>query len=35
MEYKDILALPDDEPYKVTYRKKTYSYTKQELIETK
>jgi len=34
MEFKDILALPDDKPYQVTYRNKTYSYTKNELIET-
>ncbi|MCK7525986.1 MAG: hypothetical protein MZV64_54440 [Ignavibacteriales bacterium] len=34
MEFKDILALPDDKPYQVTYRNKTYSYTKKELIET-
>ncbi len=35
MEFKDILALPDDKPYQVTYRNKNYSYTKKELIETK
>ena len=34
MEFKDILALPDDTPYQVSYRNKTYSYTKKELIET-
>jgi len=34
MEFKDILALPDDKPYQVSYRNKTYSYTKKELIET-
>lgn len=34
MEFKDILALPDDKPYVVTYRNKKYSYTKKELIET-
>ncbi|GIK21647.1 MAG: NTP transferase domain-containing protein [Ignavibacteriaceae bacterium] len=34
MEFKDILALPDDRPYEVTYRNKKYSYTKKELIET-
>lgn len=34
MEYKDILALPENEFYNVTYRNKTYSFTKQELIET-
>lgn len=35
MEYKDILALPHSEPYNVSYRNKIYSYTKQELIDTK
>ncbi|MDP2364020.1 MAG: NTP transferase domain-containing protein [Ignavibacteria bacterium] len=35
MEYKDILALSDNEPYKVVYRNETHSFTKQELIETK
>jgi bifunctional UDP-N-acetylglucosamine pyrophosphorylase / glucosamine-1-phosphate N-acetyltransferase len=35
MEFKDILALPDDKPYQLSYRNKTYSYTKQELIDTK
>ncbi len=35
LEYKDILALPDDEPYKISYRNKIYSYLKKELIETK
>jgi len=35
MEYKDIQALPESKPYKVSYRNKTYSYTKQELIDTK
>lgn len=34
MEFKDILALPDDKPYEVTYRNHKYSYTKKELIET-
>jgi bifunctional UDP-N-acetylglucosamine pyrophosphorylase/glucosamine-1-phosphate N-acetyltransferase len=34
MEYKDILVLPEDDVYNVTYRNKTYSFTKQELIET-
>ena len=33
MEHKDILALPDDKPYKVNYRGKEYSYTKDELIK--
>jgi len=35
MEFKDILALPDDKPYQLSYRNKTYSYTRQELIDTK
>ena len=34
MEFKDILALPDDKPYELTYRNNKYSYTKKELIET-
>ncbi len=33
MEHKDILALPEKEPYKIRYNKKTYSYTRKELIE--
>lgn len=32
IEFKDILALPDDAPYKVTYRNKIYSFTKKELL---
>ncbi len=32
MEHKDILALPDDKPYSVSYKGKEYSYTKEELI---
>ena len=32
MEHKDILALPDDKPYTVSYKGKEYSYTKEELI---
>jgi len=35
LEYKDILALPDDEPHNISYRNKIYPYTKKELIETK
>src|SRR5665811_1915010 len=35
MEFKDIMALSEDMPYKTVYRKKTYSFTKQELIRTK
>lgn len=34
MEFKDILALPDDRPYELTYRNNKYTYTKNELIET-
>lgn len=34
IEFKDILALPDDRPFEVTYRSQKYSYTKKELIET-
>ena len=34
MEFKDILALPDETPYQISYRNKTYSYSKKELIET-
>jgi bifunctional UDP-N-acetylglucosamine pyrophosphorylase / glucosamine-1-phosphate N-acetyltransferase len=33
MEYKDIMALPYDKPYTVTFNGKSYSYTRQELIE--
>ena len=32
MEHKDILALPDDKPYTVSYKGKEYGYTKEELI---
>lgn len=35
LEYKDILALPEDIPYKINYRNRTYSFTRKELIETK
>ncbi len=35
MEYKDILALSGEVPYQINYRNKNYSYTKQELIDTK
>ena len=34
IEYKDILALSDKVPYQISYRSKTYSYSKKELIET-
>ncbi|HSP88207.1 MAG TPA: NTP transferase domain-containing protein [Ignavibacteriaceae bacterium] len=33
MEYKDILALKDDVPYRINYKNKIYSYTKKELLE--
>jgi bifunctional UDP-N-acetylglucosamine pyrophosphorylase/glucosamine-1-phosphate N-acetyltransferase len=33
MEYRDIMALKDDEPYNVDYNGKKYSFTKTELIE--
>lgn len=33
IEYKDILKLNDKEPYLLDYNKKTYSYTKEELIQ--
>lgn len=33
MEYKDILALNDNKPYRVKYNNRTYSYTKKELLE--
>ncbi|UCH66160.1 MAG: NTP transferase domain-containing protein [Ignavibacterium sp.] len=32
MEHKDILALPDTEPYNVIYKEKEFSFTKEELI---
>lgn len=35
MEFKDILALPDDKPYEITYGNKKYSYTKTELLNIK
>ncbi|MDP3148442.1 MAG: NTP transferase domain-containing protein [Ignavibacteria bacterium] len=34
-EYKDILSLPDDKPYLLKYKGKTFAYTKQELIENR
>lgn len=34
-EHKDILSLPSDKPYEVNYKGKTFSYTKQELIENR
>lgn len=33
IENKDILSLPDDKPYQLEFNGKTYSYSKQELIE--
>jgi bifunctional UDP-N-acetylglucosamine pyrophosphorylase / glucosamine-1-phosphate N-acetyltransferase len=33
MEHKDILSLPENEPYKVTYNNRVYSFSKKELIE--
>ena len=33
LEYKDILSLLADKPYKVIYNNKTYAYSKKELIE--
>lgn len=33
IEYKDIKALPEDKPYRVEYKKKYYSFTKDELIK--
>lgn len=32
MEFKDILALPDDKPYELIYRDQKYFYTKDELL---
>lgn len=32
MEHKDILAIPVEEPYRVTYNKIEYTFTKEELI---
>jgi bifunctional UDP-N-acetylglucosamine pyrophosphorylase / glucosamine-1-phosphate N-acetyltransferase len=34
IEFKDIMALPDDKPYEITYRNQKYSYTKEELLNT-
>jgi bifunctional UDP-N-acetylglucosamine pyrophosphorylase/glucosamine-1-phosphate N-acetyltransferase len=33
MEFKDILALPEDKPYKVNFNGKVYSFSRSELIE--
>jgi bifunctional UDP-N-acetylglucosamine pyrophosphorylase/glucosamine-1-phosphate N-acetyltransferase len=35
MEYKDILALPDEKPYITEYKGYKFSYRKQELIENR
>jgi N-acetylglucosamine-1-phosphate uridyltransferase (contains nucleotidyltransferase and I-patch acetyltransferase domains) len=32
MEYKDIMALPDDQMYKVNFNGKVYTFSKKELI---
>ena len=32
MEYKDIMALPPDQPYNVNFNGRVYSFTKDELI---
>lgn len=32
MEHKDILSLPQDEPYRIEFNGRYYSYTKDELI---
>lgn len=32
MEFKDIMALPESEPYLVNYKNKVYAFTKDELI---
>ncbi|MFA6980005.1 MAG: NTP transferase domain-containing protein [Ignavibacteriaceae bacterium] len=34
-EHKDILSLPEDKPYLLKYKGKTFAYTKQELIENR
>ncbi len=33
IEQKDILNLPDDQPYEATYNGKTYSFSKEELLK--
>lgn len=35
LEAKDIQALPEDNPYKVVYNKRTYEFSKKELIENR
>ncbi len=32
LEFKDILALPDNKPYEITYGDQKYSYSKNELL---
>ena len=32
MEHKDILSLSNDKPFTISYKRKEYSYTKEELI---
>lgn len=32
LEFKDILALPDNKPYEITYGNQKYSYSKNELL---
>jgi len=34
-EHKDILSLPEDKPYLLKYKGRTFSYSKQELIENR
>ena len=34
-EHKDILSLPDEKPYLLKYKGRTFSYTKQELIDNR
>jgi len=34
-EHKDILSLSDEQPYLLKYKGRTFSYTKQELIENR
>jgi bifunctional UDP-N-acetylglucosamine pyrophosphorylase / glucosamine-1-phosphate N-acetyltransferase len=35
MEAKDIYALPDGKPYRVIFNKKTFEFSKQELVENR
>jgi bifunctional UDP-N-acetylglucosamine pyrophosphorylase / glucosamine-1-phosphate N-acetyltransferase len=32
MEFKDILALPEDQPYRVNFNGRAYSFTKEEIL---